>query len=332
MRPPDSIAVLICTYKRPDDLLRCLVGLRLQTRPADDIMIVARPDDLETHTALTADVIAGLPVRVLPVTRPGLIAARNVGIESCHSDVLVMTDDDTVAHPDWLNRILDHFVRDPAIGGVGGRDRCLLNGNWDERHEQVVGTIAWFGRKSGYHHLGFGEPRFVHVLKGANMSFRMDAVGSTRADSRLRGRGAQAHEDAMFSLAIRRKGWKLLYDPAVLIDHFEGSREEARHYGGIAPITDPEAFKEGPYNWVLNLWDELSTPQHFAFVIWNFLIGTRVAPGLAQAFRFTPSLGAESWYRFWITQVATYEAYRTLCSAAFRMRRKDELPSTSSSN
>jgi glycosyltransferase involved in cell wall biosynthesis len=307
-----TIAVLICSYRRANDLLRCLQGLRNQDRPADDIMIVVRFDDADTRAALASEAAAGLPIRILFVAEPGLIAARNVGLEACRSDFIALTDDDTVPRPDWLARIVAHFESDPGLGGVGGRDRCLAGTEWNEGKKKTIGHITWFGRMSGYHHLGFGDPRAVQILKGANMSYRRRAVGATRADTRLRGSGAQPHEDSTFALAIRRKGWSLLYDPSVLVDHYESPREEARHYGGIAAFTNAESFKEGPYNWVLSLWEEFPPHRHVAFILWNFLIGTRVAPGLVQALRFTPRLGRTSWRRFWLTQVATYEAYRGL--------------------
>ncbi len=310
----ETIAVLICTHRRPTDLLRCLAALREQSRPADDILIVVRPSDRETHEALLPERTAGLPVRVLPVYEPGLIAARNVGLAACKCSFIAMTDDDTAPHPDWLAYIVSHFRTDPKIGGVGGRDRCMEAGRWNDRRAAVVGALSWFGRMSGYHHLGFGNTREVAILKGTNMSYRMSAVGSTRAETRLRGSGAQAHEDAMLALTIRRKGWRLIYDPAILVDHYEAVREEARHYGGIVPVTDADAFKEGPYNWAVVIWAELSPWRQLAFLAWNGLVGTRVAPGFVQAIRFTPKLGRQSWYRFRLTQAATWEAYRELLS------------------
>jgi hypothetical protein len=152
----------------------------------------------------------------------------------------------------------------------------------------------------------------------------MEAIGSIRGDTRLRGNGAQAHEDCMLGLRVGRKGWDVFYDPAVLVDHYMGQRDELRYYSHVVPVVDEDAFKEGPYNWVINLWDEFSPLQHVAFILWNFFIGTRVAPGLVQAFRFTPALGRASWHRFWLTQAATYEAYKTL------IEQRPELPTAES--
>ena len=43
-----KMSVLVPSYKRPQDLARCLAGLARQRRPADQVVIVARRNDHET--------------------------------------------------------------------------------------------------------------------------------------------------------------------------------------------------------------------------------------------------------------------------------------------
>ena len=54
-----------------------------------------------------------------------------------------------------------------------------------------------------------GAVRDVDYLKGANMSFRVKAVAGARFSTLLRGHGAGPHEDMAFSIAVRRRGWRL---------------------------------------------------------------------------------------------------------------------------
>ena len=180
---------------------RGLAGLVAQTRLPDDVILVVRPSDLATHEAMAARVPDGLPWRIVPVHEPGLVAARNAGLAAQHCDVVAFCDDDTVASPEWLARILPHFD-DPAVGGVGGRDRCHDGTGFDDRQRQVVGHLQWWGRAIGNHHLGFGAARRVDFLKGANMSYRAEAVRGRWFDTRLRGKGAQADDDLSFSLSV----------------------------------------------------------------------------------------------------------------------------------
>jgi hypothetical protein len=207
---------------------------------------------------------------------------------------------------------MDHFRSGPEVGGVGGRDRCLVDGTWDDRREAIVAKLQWFGRTIGNTEVGYGEAREVDFLKGANMSYRMESIGAIQFDCRLRGSGAQPPEDRAFSMAVRRTGAKLIYDPLILVDHYEGPREEQRHYAAMLPVNDAGAFSDLSFNWVVAVWDEFSVPRHLVFLLWNLLIGTRVSPGLAQAVRFTPQLGLASWRRFWLTQMGTTKGYFTL--------------------
>ena len=310
-----TIGVLICSYRRPRDLQRCLDALERQTVAPKEVLVVIRADDHETRSALDNRASRLLPLRILTVIEEGVRAARRVGFDACTSDFLAIADDDTAAHPDWLERIRDHFLAQPNVAGVGGRDRCLVGGKWDDRQKPRVGEIQWFGRLLGYNHLGYGPPRQVQILKGANMSFRMSAVGDLRVDSRLRGSGAQPHEDSIFCVDLRRKGYQIIYDPLVLVDHYEGVRDEPRHYASVLRVTDARQFRDLAYNWSVVISREFPPLQQFVFLIWNFLIGTRVGPGVLQAVRFTPSLGIVSWKRFWLTQQGTYESYRDLIGA-----------------
>ena len=305
---PQTIGVLIPTYRRPQDLMRCLDALQKQEQPPDDVMVIVRRDDIDTQTVLDGYERGWLPLRIFLVDTPGTVHAHNVGIEACIADVLAMIDDDTVPHPEWLRIIMEDFQADPGLGGLGGRDRCFNGESFDENRETTVGKLQWFGRAIGNHHRGYGSIRRVDLLKGANMSFRAEALKKARCDTRLRGKGAQPNEDISLTLAVKRTGWKIAYDPRAVVDHYQAVREEKRHYDGIARIADPGPYVDFAYNEVIGIWDSLSSLRKIAFVGWSVLIGTGVCPGLMQAIRFTPRLGVQSWYRFYLAQKGKLEA------------------------
>ena len=308
-----SVGVLICSYRRTDDLLRCLASLAGQQRLPDDIIVVARTEDTSTMAALSSAGPTSPPFRVVVADRPGLVHARNVGLDACRTKVLAMIDDDAIPHPGWLAAIGAHFRQDPQLGGVGGRDWCHDGERFDTRNAGPVGRLQWFGRTIGNHHLGVGTPREVDFLKGANMSYRADAFRSIRVDERLRGRGAQPFEDISFSLALRRQGWVLLYDPAIAVDHYASKPGTPRPYGGAATWGDGLAgLADLAFNEVIAIWPSLASAGRMAYPIWSFLIGTTMLPGLLQALRFSPRLGLKSWRRFRTVQRAKIEAYLEL--------------------
>ena len=122
-------------------------------------------------------------------TGPGLIAALNTGFNRAEGDIVAITDDDTLPSRLAAERIEERFEEDPRLGGLGGRDRMVLQGNARARADEImVGRVQWFGRVVGNHHLGAGEMREVDILKGANMAIRSVALGDRRIDTTLRGR------------------------------------------------------------------------------------------------------------------------------------------------
>jgi cellulose synthase/poly-beta-1,6-N-acetylglucosamine synthase-like glycosyltransferase len=228
--------------------------------------------------------LTGLQLRCVPVHEPGLVSARNAALAANCSDILAFCDDDTVAAADWLARVLGHFTGDPAVGGVGGRDRCHDGTSFDDRRRSVVGRVQFCGRTIGNHHLGFGPVREVQFLKGANMSFRADALRGLWFDKRLRGQGAQPGDDFAFSLAVARAGWKLIYDPEAVVDHYAAA-DRLRSYVVRKDLADPVSFGEGCFNQALTLWGDMGAARRAVYLLWASAIGTSTYPGLAQAIR-----------------------------------------------
>ncbi|WAL58383.1 glycosyltransferase family 2 protein [Thermocoleostomius sinensis] len=292
-----SISVIIPTYRRPADLTRCLEAIKRQTRPPEEIIVVARYDDVETWRLLNQYATLML-LKTISVDVPGVIAAMNAGLKAASGDILGFTDDDAVPHIDWLEKIETHFLENEQVGGVGGRDLIYQSGSTFEQTQVMVGKLQWYGRMIGNHHIGKGQAREVDFLKGVNMSFRRIAVGNLRFDSRLLGSGAQVHFEVAFCLSLKQKGWKLIYDPTVLVDHYPAMRfdEDQRHN------FNETAFFNEIHNETLALLDYLSPIQRVVFLVWSVLVGTRRAFGVIQYFRFLFSEGSLAW-RKWIVSM-----------------------------
>ena len=282
-----SISVIIPTYRRPQDLEKCLGALSNQTRLADEVLVIVRDSDRETQTFLESYSDSSLSLRQIEVITSGQVAALNRGLESAQGEIISITDDDGVPHPHWLEKIEAHFLADPHVGGVGGRDWMYVGGELHDGEKETVGKVQWFGRTVGNHHLGVGQPRQVEILKGANMSYRRLAIGDLRFDSRLLGSGAEVHNDRGFSLNIRKAGWKLIYDPAVSIDHYHGKRFDEDQRGEF----NQQAWFNEVYNNTIVILDYLPSWRRIVFLIWSLLIGTRRCYGLVQLLRFLPQEG-----------------------------------------
>lgn len=316
------ITVLIPTYRRPKDLARCLEALQKQTRPADEVLVVVRDNDTETWTFLEAFNPAPLPLRTVKMHISGQVAALNAGLDTAQGDIIAITDDDTSPHVNWLEHIETNFLSDECIGGVGGRDWMYFNGQLQDTSmhpgaSQVVGRLQWFGRVIGNNHLGVGEPREVDILKGANMSYRRAAITGLRFDERLRGAGAETHNDWAFSLGVKRRGWKLIYDPAVAVDHHLGQRfDEDQRTKQFNPIANINAA----HNETLVLLDYLPPERCLIYLIWAVLVGARDNRGFLQLLRFLPSEGNLAVQKWLASMQGRWQGWRTWRQSTQQLR------------
>ncbi|MGF6599734.1 glycosyltransferase involved in cell wall biosynthesis [Paraburkholderia sp. GAS448] len=275
-----KVSVLVPTFRRPADLARCMSALQRQQRAPDEVVVVVRPDDEATLACLHDPAVKGaLLLRIALVEVPGQVAALNRGLDVATGDVIAITDDDAAPRPDWAQRIASAFQADPRLGALGGRDWVHQRGRVLDGARPLVGKVRPSGRIIGNHHLGVGGAREVDLLKGANMSYRREAVRTIRFDNRLRGAGAQVHNDMAFSMSVKNAGWKLVYDPQVAVDHFPAERfDDDRR-----DAQTMQAVRNAAYNLHLILRDALPPVRREAAWWWYTLVGTRVYPGMAHA-------------------------------------------------
>ena len=262
------ISVLVPSYRRPTALRECLRALVRQTTMPDEIIVVVRRGDTASEEVVRR--CGHAAVQMVAVTEPGVLAAMRVGLLSCTGDVVAFIDDDAVAPTDWLARLM--ALMQDGVGAVGGKDRvagapgaCTTD----------VGRITRWGRIIGNHHVGAGPVRDVDILKGVNMAVRRDAVALPVG---LKGDGAQRHFEVAMMLHVRAVGWRVLYDPSIIVDHYPA----VRHDSDARDQPDRAATRAAAYNLVnclLSFRPELLTRR----AIYGITLGDRAAPGLGRA-------------------------------------------------
>lgn len=271
-RSGPAVDVVVPSYRRPDDLARCLDGLGRQTLAAQKVIVALRPDDIESHAVVDDALLPQL--EVAPVTTGGQLAAISAGFGRTTSPVVAITDDDSVPSPQWLERLVALLEGRLDVGAVGGRDRVV--GSPDLPTENV-GRLRWWGGYVGNHHCGTGPVREVDILKGVNLMFRADAA-ALPAPGLLRGRGSEIHWEILVCSHLRRRGLRLLYDPEAVVDH------------NVAPRFDEDQRSGPSASAVVNLAHNqlmatagLSPPRRPVHFLAGVLVGSRATPGFARA-------------------------------------------------
>ena len=303
------VSVVVPSYKRPASLARCLDALARQRRPPEEIIVVVREEDLESRELVLA---REPPVRLVPVSQAGVVAAMNAGIDASGGDVVALTDDDAAPHPDWIARLLERYDADPRIAAVGGRDLLWLDGQPWVGSADTVGTVGAFGLVTGNHHAGIGPARDVDVLKGVNLSVRGELMREVRIDERLLGVGTEHHWELPLCLTLRRRRLRVVYDPSIAVDHYPQPRiDDSRQFS-------PGELRDSTHNKTLAVLEHLPAWRGAVYLAWASLVGTRGEPGLAQMVRLLPSRGRSALAMFAGTQAGLLLALRTHLGKAIR--------------
>lgn len=285
-----SVSVLLPTWRRPDSLARCLHAIASQSHAPTEIIVVTRDVDPGSRDAARrVPMPAGTRLLLPEVAVAGVVAAMQLGLGIATGDVIACTDDDAEPASDWLAGLVAHLDADHGVAGAGGLDRQPQ----ERGAAAVVGRVQWFGRVIGRHHLGAGSARHVDVLKGVNCAYRAPLLRAVGFDARLRGAGAQVHWELGVCLPLRRAGWRLVYDPRVVVAHHVEPRHgsDQFHRGGF----DAASLTDAVHNETLLVAEHLSAPTRVAFRVWAALAGTVDAPGLLNALRLRAQGHAWAW-------------------------------------
>jgi GT2 family glycosyltransferase/predicted O-methyltransferase YrrM len=304
----EDVSVVITTYQRPERLAGCLGGVRAQTRPADEVVVVVHSTDRASIGHVEQSAANWPALRWVPVDKAGSLAALNCGLAAAQKSIVAFVDDDAVPATDWLERIVKAFRADDSIAGVGGRDYIVGDGQPDDGDcERTVGRIQWFGRMIGNHHIGVGPPRDVDVLKGTNMSFRRSTVAGHAFDERLRGYGSLVHSELSICLPLKRHRQRVVYDPAIAVTHYPAPRPHGddRRYRTTGVVF---TFS---HNEALEILDYFGPLQRVVYGLWAFAIGTTYCPGVVVLLRDLMNAEPAAWDRFRAAQRGRASAWET---------------------
>ena len=207
------ISVIVPTRNRAVRLLGLLESLAVQTTPPLEVIVVDNASDDETRAVVEAARVRG--IRLPEPLGPAI--ARNVGWQAARGDLIVFTDDDVVAPPEWLEAIASAHAREPEAviqGRTAPDPREAERLSAFGRSQSASGPGPWFQT------CNIAYPReLLERLGGFDESF-WDAAGE---DTDLGWRAIEA-------------GARVVYEPSALNWH-------AVHDGG------PLALIRGSQKW-----------------------------------------------------------------------------------
>jgi O-antigen biosynthesis protein len=223
-----EVSVIVPTYRRPDDLMRCVDSILATGYPRLEVIVVDNaPDDPRTATLVARRYAGDGRVRFLREARPGASRARNLGVRAAGGEIVAFTDDDIVVDPHWLAALTHALATNPDVHCVTG---LVIPAALDTPVQQWFERFGGFNR--GYQQRLFdlqerrGDTLLYPYTAGGfgglgNVAFRRAALRRPDAFNVTLGPGGPAFgaEDQDAFIALLRNGGRLLYEPAALVRH-----------------------------------------------------------------------------------------------------------------
>ncbi|MEI7769922.1 MAG: glycosyltransferase [Chloroflexales bacterium] len=111
------MTVLVCTRDRGDSIVITIRSILACAYPRFTLVIVDQSSDLCTEQAISA--FCGDPrLRYIHTSARGKSHAENIGLAFTAADIVLLTDDDCEVPPNWINAMVEPFLRYPRVGMV----------------------------------------------------------------------------------------------------------------------------------------------------------------------------------------------------------------------
>jgi GT2 family glycosyltransferase len=117
-----KFSLIICTYQRPEALLKLLKSVQLQSFYPDQILVIDGSLDTSTGETLKPKEFPNLNYFKVDERERGLTKQRNYGIQKVAetSEIVCFLDDDIVLTPEYFKNIVSTFNEFPDAVAVGG--------------------------------------------------------------------------------------------------------------------------------------------------------------------------------------------------------------------
>ncbi len=210
-----------------------------------DYEILIFPDE-ETQESFPE---MGEKVRVIPSGKTGPAQKRDMALQYARGEIIAFIDDDAYPSPAWLEEALPYF-EDPSVGAVGGP---AVTAPEDDDWQKASGKVYESKMCSaGYTYRYLPEAgRDVDDLPSVNLIVRADLF------RRVGGYDSNYYpgEDTKLCLDIVNAGYRIVYDPQILVyhhrrrmfrAHLRQATNYAKHRGYFAKVL-PQTSRRFAY-------------------------------------------------------------------------------------
>jgi len=212
------LSVIICTYNRSKLLRECISSVLPQlegnTNSIVNLIIVDNNSTDDTYTIVKS--FNSPKIEYVFEKKQGLSFARNEGYQSTNSEWVAYLDDDALAADNWIKRIfwLIENTDFDAFGGI--YSPWYRDGKPSWYLDEYATNKTW---------MKYTEVTLLEKQRfsGGNCAFRrklLDDVEGFPTYLGMKGCVTAYGEEALVQEQLRQKGYKLGFDPDLLIKHY----------------------------------------------------------------------------------------------------------------
>jgi glycosyltransferase involved in cell wall biosynthesis len=218
-----KISVVICTYNRALYIIDALESLHNQTLAGSLFeVIVVNNNSTDNTREVCENYLALHPENnfyYFNETQQGSSFARNQGAAHAASPLLCFMDDDAVANPDYLEKIIRFFEQYPDAGGLGGRiipKYIPAEPGWMSHYvSSLVGNFHYSESVTL-----FADNKYPLESNMIIRKIDFDAInGFNTALPGVKGTLRIGGEGKDFFFRLKALGRNIYYDPAICVQH-----------------------------------------------------------------------------------------------------------------
>jgi glycosyltransferase involved in cell wall biosynthesis len=201
---PVSVSVVVPAYNAAATIAECMEALSCQSLPSEQYEVIVVDDG---STDGTGDIAARHGARVLRQANRGPAWARNEGVSAAGGAVVLFTDADCAAAPDWIEEMLIPFG-DPQIVGVKGVYRT--------RQKDLTARFIQIEYEDRYDHTA--RSKYIDFIDTYAAGYRRDVlVSSGGFDTSF---PFASVEDQELSFRLAAAGHKMVFNPRAAVYHY----------------------------------------------------------------------------------------------------------------
>lgn len=190
-----AVSVVIPTRNRCRLLRAALDSVETQNLRPTEVIVVS-----DGSSDGTDELVRDRGLRLVRTDGVGAGGARNAGWRAATSEIVAFTDDDCVARPDWLERLIAPFEGAPSLAIAQGRTVPAAPAGPDQRSLDV-------SRETG-------------LYETCNIAYRRQALEVVGGfDEGLARSWGHFGEDVELAWRVKRAGWESRFVEAATVEH-----------------------------------------------------------------------------------------------------------------